>query len=207
MQPSIELAKAVAVTAELTGTNLSETAIRVMLDDLARYPAPQVMGALTRCRRELKGRLTIADILTRLDDGRPGAEEAWAMVPKGEADTVVWTEEMSRAMSVAHDLLDRGDDVGARMAFKELYLRECQSARDRNIPVSWSVSFGWDTQGRESVIRAAVARGRLTSDQARIYLPDFAESANESPLIADAVNGLANRLMHTEQRSAAGESV
>lgn len=204
MQPSIDLAKAVAVTAELTGTNLSETAIQVMLDDLARYPEPQVMGALTRCRRELKGRMTIADILTRLDDGRPGAEEAWAMVPKGEADTAVWTEEMAKAMSVAHDLLDRGDDVGARMAFKELYQKLCQSARDRNIPVTWSVSLGWDVQGREPAIRAAVERGLLTSASARIYLPDFSESANEVPLIADAVNGLANRLMHTEKRSAAG---
>lgn len=172
MQPSINLAKAVAVTAELTGTNLSETAIQVMLDDLARYPEPQVMGSLTRCRRELKGRLTIADVISRLNDGRPGVEEAWAMLPKDEYATAVWTAEMSQASSVIHNLLDGGDEVAARMAFKEAYNRSCQEARDRGEPVSWSATLGWDKGGREPVLKAAVISGRLTQEQARIYLPE-----------------------------------
>lgn len=192
-QPSVDLAKAVAVTAELTDTNLSETAIAVMLDDLARYPEAQVMGALIRCRRELKGRLTIADVLTRLDDGRPGVEEAWAMVPKGESESVVWTEEMAKAMPMVHDLLDAGDAIAARMAFKEVYQRLCQEARDRGIPVSWSVSLGWDTGGREPVIRAAVENGRLTSAQAVIYLPGFTE-AKELVSLPASVQRLADRM-------------
>lgn len=183
LQPSINLAKAVAVTAELTGTVLSEAAIQVLLADLARYPESQVMGALTRCRRELKGRMSPGDIISRLDDGRPGVEEAWAMVPKGEAESVVWTEEMARAMSSIHDLLDSGDAVAARMAFKEVYQRLCQDARDKCIPVAWSVSLGWDTSGREAVIRAAVEKGRLTSAQATVYLPGFTETkALDAPL-------------------------
>ena len=84
MKPSSKLNEAIAVTAELTGTVLSKVAAQVMAEDLARYPEAQVMGALTRCRRELKGRLTIADVISRLDDGRPGVEEAWAMLPKDE---------------------------------------------------------------------------------------------------------------------------
>lgn len=191
MKPSSKLSEAVAVTAELTQTHLSEIAVKVMLDDLARYPEHQVMGALTRCRRELKGRLTIADVLTRLDDGRPGVEEAWAMVPKGEDATVVWTEEMAQAMSVVHDLIDR-DEIAARMAFKEAYQRLCQAARDRNLPVSWSVSLGWDAQGREQVIREAVDKGRLTSEQATIYLPNFAEPALS---IQAPVQALADRML------------
>lgn len=181
MKPSSKLSEAIAVTAELTGTVLSKAAGQVMADDLARYPENQVMAALTRCRRELKGRLTIADVLTRLDDGRPGVEEAWAMVPKGEADTCVWTEEMAQAMSAAHDLLDRGDEIAARMAFKECYQRLRQSARDRCSPVSWSVSLGWDAQGREPAIREAVEKGRLTLQQAAIYLPNFSETELLSP--------------------------
>ena len=173
MKASSRLSEAVAVTLELTGTTLSEVAARMMADDLARYPEQQVMGALTRCRRELKGRLTIADVITRLDDGRPGVEEAWAMLPKTESDTAVWTEEMAKASAVTHDLIDRGDDVGARMAFKESYQRLCQSARDRGIPVSWSVTLGWDQQGRESVIRAAVEKGLLTENQVKVFLPGF----------------------------------
>ena len=82
---AVELLQALAVTAELTGTELSEPAARVMANDLAAYPVQQVLGALTRCRRELKGRLTVAAILERLDDGRPGPNEAWAMIPQDEA--------------------------------------------------------------------------------------------------------------------------
>ena len=193
MKPSVDLTKAVAVTAELTGTVLSEAAILVMLDDLSRYPEPQVMGALTRCRRECKGRLSIADVLSRLDDGRPGVEEAWAMVPKAESESAVWTEEMAKAMPMVHDLLDAGDAVAARMAFKEVYQRLCQEARDKGIPVSWSVSLGWDTSGREPAIRAAVENGRLTSAQATIYLPGFTES-KEAVSLPAPVKMLADRL-------------
>lgn len=194
MQPSINLAKAVAVTAELTGTNLSETAIQVMLEDLARYPEPQVMGSLTRCRRELKGRLTIADVISRLNDGRPGVEEAWAMLPKDEYTTAIWTVEMSQASAVIHDLIER-DEVAARMAFKEAYNRLCQDARDRGEPVSWSATLGWDKMGRESVLKAAVVAGRLSQEQVAIYLPPV----DAQPLIASGdvqgrIKALADRL-------------
>ena len=93
----ITLLEALAVTAELTGTELSEAAARAMVADLQAYPAQQVLVALTRCRRELKGRLTIAAVLERLDDGRPGPNEAWAMIPQDEAGSVVWTQEMAEA--------------------------------------------------------------------------------------------------------------
>ena len=97
MKPSTSLLKAIAVTAELTGTTQSAAAAEIMAQDLARFPESQVLSALTMCRRELKGRLTIADVIQRLDDGRPGAEEAWAMIPKSEGSTVVWTAEMAHA--------------------------------------------------------------------------------------------------------------
>ena len=192
MNPTSKLYEAVAVTLELTGTVLSEVAARIMAEDLARYPEAQVMGALTRCRRELKGRLTIADVISRLDDGRPGVEEAWAMLPKDEQTTAVWTVEMSQASAVVHDLLDRGDEVAARMAFKEAYSRACQLARDRGEPVSWSASLGWDKGGRESVLKAAVAAGRLTHDQAKIYLPDI--SVPMLPSMARAIDSLAEKI-------------
>ncbi len=192
MEPSSKLLEAVAVTLELTGTALSEVAVRVFAEDLSRYPDAQVLPALTRCRRECKGRLTIADVLSRLEDGRPGVEEAWAMLPKDEQTTAVWTVEMSQASAVVHDLLDRGDEVAARMAFKEAYSKACQLARDRGEPVSWSASLGWDKGGRESVLKAAVAAGRLTQGQAQIYLPDL--SAPVLPSMARAIDSLAEKI-------------
>lgn len=166
-----DLIDAIAVTAELTGTRLSEGAARVMVADLAEYPRDQVLASLRRCRRELRARLTIADILARLDDGRPGVEEAWAMLPFDEAATVVWTDEMSRAWGVALPLVEMGDKVAARMAFKEAYAREIAEARDRREPAHWSASLGHDREGREAPIVAAVAAGRLSMSHARQLLP------------------------------------
>lgn len=171
----IDIAQAIAVTSELVGTNLSEAAARVMLDDLALYPENQVLGALTRCRRELKGRLTPADVISRLDDGRPGAEEAWALAPKDEATTAVWTREMSEAMGTVRDLINAGDMIAARMTFKECYAKLVQEARDMRRPVEWDASLGWDKAGRAPAIRQAVERGRLSLGEATSLLPDLGE--------------------------------
>lgn len=171
MPASKALAQAIAVAAELTGTQLSTPAARVMAEDLARYPEDQVIGALNRCRRELRGRLTIADVLIRLQDGRPGPEEAWAMLPKDEASSAVWTDEMRMASAVAQPMIDVGDLIPARMAFLERYKALVQAARDYSKPVNWEPTLGTDKSGRELVILDAVEKGRLTTTHARLILP------------------------------------
>ena len=153
--------KALAVCAELTGTELSKAALSVMAKDLSEYQEQQVLGALTRCRRELKGRLTLADVISRLDDGRPGPEEAWGMVPQGESDTTVWTPEMAKAYAAAAPLLERGDKVAARMAFLESYRKLLADARANHVPTTWQISLGWDPRGRDVALNDAVAKGRL----------------------------------------------
>lgn len=159
------LVKAVAVTAELCGTTLSPEAARVMVDDLAGYPEGQVLSALARCRREVKGRLTIAEVLSRIDDGRPGPEEAWAMLPRDERDSAVMTQEMAQAFGVAAPLLD-DDHVAARVAFRETYVRLVQAARDNREPARWFPSLGWDQQRRIPVLAEAARLGRITLDHA-----------------------------------------
>lgn len=175
---SSDLVKAVAVTVELTGTEISPEAARVMCEELSAYPEIQVMGALARCRRELRFRLTLADIIQRLDDGRPGPDEAWSMIPRDEYQTVVWTEEMARAMRAAQPLLDVGDQVAARMAFKDAYQREISSTREQHKIVCWIASLGWDVNGREHALREAIEKGRIGVDYAVALLPDgeFIES-------------------------------
>lgn len=185
MSPSV--VKALAVTAELTGTQLSAAGARVMAGDLAPYPEHQVLGALARCRKEIKGRLTVADVVSRLDDGRPGPEEAWAMLPFDERQTIVWTEEMAGAWGVALPLLAEGDRIAARMAFLESYRTRVQRARDAGSKVHWTVSFGHDQRGRDIALADAVARGRIRADRALelgyqggdIH-PDVAHIANET---------------------------
>lgn len=179
MSASKALVQAVAVTAELTGTVLSPAAARVFCGDLGRYPEHQVMGALNRCRREVRGRLTLQDVIGRLDDGRPGPEEAWAMIPKDEYGSVVWTDEMAAAFGVALPLLSDGDAVAARMAFLEHYRKAVMLARDAGQPVKWTPSLGQDAGSREGALIEAVRKGRITAQHAAGLLPYHGEPPPE----------------------------
>lgn len=171
--PPLELVQALAVTAELVGGRpISEFAAMAFADDLSEYPHQAVLGALKRCRREVRGNLTPADVIQRLDDGRPGPEEAWALCPKNELESAVWTDEISESFFAAGlPMLLSGDDVGARMAFKETYMARLLKARADKVPARWWFSGGQNADSRQAVIDAAVTAGRLSKDQALLLLP------------------------------------
>lgn len=167
-----EITKALAVTAELTGTELSAIALRAMEADLSEYPLQSVLGALNRCRRELTGRLTLAAVLERINaiDGRPTANEAWAVALRGfdEAQTIITNEEINEAMRAARPILDAGDEVGARMAFRDSYERIVAINRTNGVLPRWYPSLGSDKRLREMVVSEAVDRGVIDGAH---YLP------------------------------------
>lgn len=178
----------IAVTAELTGTELSKHAVLALEAELGRYPEDVALAALDRCRKELTGRLTMAAIIERINehDGRPASDEAWATAVRAEDEneTVVWTDETRRAMSVARPLLELGDKVGARMAFRDAYQRFVNDARADRVPVSWSASLGWDAERRREVLTDAVAYGLLPSSFATGLMP-----APKDGVVVGAVSG------------------
>jgi hypothetical protein len=161
-----DILQAVAVTAELCGRTFSDAAARVFVSDLRPYPEALVIRALAKCRKQVKGTLTVQDVIARIDDGRPGPEEAWALIPQGEDQTIVWTSEMATAFGVCSALLAAGDRIGARMAFKEAYQREVTEAKDGGFAAEWVVSLGSDVEQRKRVLSAAVADGRITPELA-----------------------------------------
>lgn len=115
---------------------------------------------------------TPADVIAQIagparHDGRPGAEEAWAVALRAgdESDTVVWTAEMAEAWAIARGVWDAGDEVGARMAFREAYTRLVEDARRDLKPVVWTVSLGFDADKRVLAITAAVRAGRLPREE------------------------------------------
>lgn len=164
-----DVVKALGVAAELMGQEVSAMALQVMAGDLAAYPETAVLAAIQRVRRECR-RLVLADIIERIDDGRPGPEEAWQMLPRDEAASAVWTEEMARA-SAGIDLDDR---VAGRMAFLEAYRKAVAQARDRGEPVRWWPTLGTDPHGRKTAVEEAVRQGRLTLERAQEVVPALA---------------------------------
>lgn len=164
-----------AIVAEVTGTQLSKQALQVMERQLSRYEVPDVLKALERCLRELKHRLTLADIIERLEvaDGRPGPDEAWATALAGmdEGATVMLNDDIAEAMAVARSIYLDGDRTGARMAFRSAYERIVEEARAAGNPVKWWASVGTDVRRREAALRDGVERGLLTQEQAAALLP------------------------------------
>lgn len=183
--------KALAIACEVIGSELTEAAARLMAAKLAVYPEAWVLGAIDQCIHELRHKLTLSDIIERLADGRPGPEEAWASLPRDEASTCVWTEEMQHAWGVCLPILAT-DPVQARMAFLESYRKELLSARRQGIATKWQASIGHDISGREGPINEAVRLGRITQHQATQFLPN---SLPAIPLIANQIDSLANRMV------------
>lgn len=173
----IRIVEALAVCAELTGTQLSDAAMNAMVEDLLAYDTGTVLAALNRCRRELTGRLTLAAILQRLDTGLPSADEAFGLLAEGwrnEALTVVVPEIAMQAAGMgAFGLFQAGDKTGARMAFREAYVRLAADVREAR----WTVSAGSDREQRTRAVEAAVRDGRLDAHRAAAYLPSEAAEA------------------------------
>lgn len=156
----------------------------------------------------------------RLLDGRPDENEAWALAvsSRDEADTVVWTAECARAFAVCQPVLAIGDEVGARMAFKEAYVRMVSEARAVGDPVEWTVSQGWDMARRAVALNRAVAAGQLPAPAAAALLPAPAEApkhdekarvqlAKVKQLLADSVAAkAAQREAAAEQQRQADEA-
>lgn len=142
---------------------------------LAGYEFSDVEQAFAQYLKCPEGRFAPkpASIIALIDamrpDGRPGADEAWAMIPMDEAGSVVWTQEMAEAYGIACHLLD--DRIAARMAFKEAYIRIVDANKRNGIQPTWSPSLGHDKAGRDAALAEAVRLGRLSADHAIGLLP------------------------------------
>lgn len=138
---------------------------------LAAYDIAQVRAGLdAHVKDEQRGRFvpTPADVLAQISgmaakDGRPGPEEAWAIAVAStdEAATIVWTDEIAEAWGMARVVMNTGDEVGARMTFREVYNRLIEEARSTGRHAVWTTSLGHDVKQRDRAIAHAQALGRL----------------------------------------------
>jgi hypothetical protein len=167
------LSERLAATYVAVGRPVPDAAtLATMTADLAaRYADEHIFIALARVRFECRF-IALVDIVERIpgagaDDGRPGPEEAWALCPKQEENSAVWTTEMAEAFgNGAQQLLRDGDQVAARMAFRECYPRLVAHARREGTQVRWSASLGWDQSDRVRALSEGVLRNRISVQSA-----------------------------------------
>ncbi|AOX63597.1 hypothetical protein BIZ42_16190 [Stenotrophomonas sp. LM091] len=166
------LVELLVVTAEVIGDQLRPTTAAYMVGDLSCYPLAQLERALGACRRELKGRLSLAAVLERIDDGHPAPNEAWAVAIQAadERNTVVWTTLTQQAWNTALPLVQAGDKIAARQAFLETYTRLVKEARAARLPASYAPSLGFDLTSRNAALTDAVSKGLLAHDQVSDHL-------------------------------------
>jgi hypothetical protein len=149
--------------------------------DLREHSLDDVRAAFEAHRRDPdRGRFVPVpgDILGKLADrgtrdGRPGSEEAWSIAIAGRDErlSVVLTDEIATAWGAAIPILGVGDEVGARMAFREVYTREVAQARTVGKPLRWRLSEGHDAAGRARAITEAANQGRIVPDDDLTVLP------------------------------------
>lgn len=117
---------------------------------------------------------SIGQILEILNAGnkarRLGAEEAWTLAVKAcdETETVILNDEIAQAWGICKPVMDIGDEIGARMAFKEAYQRITAAATD---PVKWWPSIGSDPHKRDAALAEAKCQGLLPASHVAALLP------------------------------------
>lgn len=103
-------------------------------------------------------------------NGRIGPEEAWSLAVRAcdESETVIMNNEIAEAWGVCKPIMDLGDEVGARMAFKEAYQRISGAAKQ---PPKWWPSIGNDPHKRDVALSEAKRQGLLPAPQVAGLLP------------------------------------
>lgn len=106
------------------------------------------------------------DKMQKQADGHPEPNEAWAVAIKlaDENETTEYTDLIMMCWAAVSELY-QSDEVGARMAFLEMYKREVGVLRNRGERAVWRMSFGHDSSRREIGTQQARQLGRIGADQ------------------------------------------
>ena len=171
----VEFSEFIANIFEIYGAKITPASILIWTNLMNNYPFSSVKDALLNHVQHSSFAPKPADMINFIkeQDGRPSADVAWSMIPRNESVSAVLSQDMLTAMGAAQPLLDEGDQVAARMAFKESYNNLINEARNNSIPVEWFPSLGDDKYGRESVIKEAVRLGRINENHGRKLLPQI----------------------------------
>ena len=186
----------ITVANTVTQSTLDDMAIKAMVEllDNQGYEFNDIQAALNKCCIEVKGRLSLKDIIDRLPkkgDELPSADELWGQVLEyltDEYKTFVLPEMAFIALESTnggvYELAMSGDNVAARMAFKAAYERLSQGFNDK---VKYSIRLGTDRENQAAVIKTAYLENKITKETALPFLPEL----DLPPLTADMIENKA----------------
>lgn len=185
-----EFTKILAASMAIYERQITSGVVDIFFAAMGQYPLAIVREALNRHLQDPEGGRFApkpADLIRQIvtakaADGRPGREEAWSIALKAsdEAETVMVSEEILGALSIANQHLERGDKVAARMAFLESYDRLVGEKRAAGDPFKWNLSLGADKARRANAIQLAQAAGQIGRDEAS----DLLRIHSEEPMSA-----------------------
>jgi hypothetical protein len=165
-----------------------------------RFTLDQVLEALSKHTVISTDAPTPADVLEILRDGlgHMDAEEAWNRIPKFESDAGYISNEMSEAYGACADSVERGDMIGARVCFIEVYKKLITRAKleGREAVYYYSSPTGIGYEQAQELKRQkteeACVKGwlnkdsayvkhilQITDDSNKISLEDLTKKANE----------------------------
>ena len=100
-------------------------------------------------------------------------DEAWAMAPKDENSSSAMCNEIAGALGVARELIDSGDMVAARMAFKAAYKRLVEESKKECRKPKWWASLGHEPAGRhQAEVKAVEMNNLCLPPSERMALPE-----------------------------------
>lgn len=106
-----------------------------------------------------------SEILSRINlskNNMPTYSEAWGIALRAldHQASVVWTEEIESSLYAARPILDAGDVIGARLAFRDAYERLVSDAVKKNKQIAWKIKVGSDHAKMKEEIMKAKLLGR-----------------------------------------------
>ncbi|NYH24674.1 hypothetical protein [Paraburkholderia bryophila] len=127
------------------------------------------------------------DVISHIEkrvDRWVSADEAWAIATRGydPRNTVETCNEIDAATDAVRHLLEAGDKFNAGRAFKDIYVRLTDAARQTQQVPRWRISLGTDAEQREQVVSKAVSAGRISLADGRAAYPLLASPGDDEPI-------------------------
>lgn len=173
-----EIARAIALLqTEYDIKPFTDDRAEMWMNALCDFAPGSVLKSAQNYMRTNKFKPQLADIVQGCEALTPlawlDAEEAWARLPKSEADSAMLTSELAEAWAVAKQFIPH-DMVSARMSFKGTYGRLVAKAHMEFRRPKYFPSFGSEKSQQGTMLAQAVKDGLIQLQVALDVKPEYA---------------------------------